>query len=403
MTSEQKDLIKATVPVLKEAGVQLTTHFYQRMFSFNPELKNTFNLGNQQNGHQQTALAMAVLAYAENIDDPSVLLPVVERIGHKHTSLNIQPEQYAIVGHHLLASISEVLGQAATPALLEAWRLAYEALASLMIGTETRLYHTQANKTGGWTGWRSFTVKAKIVESAEITSFHLYPTDGGPVADHRPGQYLSIRLFLPQLNLFQPRQYSISNAPNQLYYRISVKRETGQNLTPDGMISNQLHQAVQVGDQLEVSAPAGDFSLKTDTNKPVLLISGGVGQTPLLSMLESLINTSSNRPIHWIHGCRNPTVHAFKEFVDHWSLHHPSLKQHIFYNELATPADVESVYEGIVDLNRLPADTLPSDAEYYLCGPRVFLAKQYADLIALGVEKEAIHYEEFGPQMLSLN
>ncbi|MFD1140680.1 NO-inducible flavohemoprotein [Larkinella insperata] len=403
MTTEQKQLIKATVPVLRESGVALTSHFYRRMFSFNPELKNVFNQGNQQNGRQQTALAMAVLAYAEHIDNPAVLLPVLEHIGHKHTSLDIRPEHYAIVGRHLMASIAEVLGESATPELLEAWRNAYQALADLMIGTEAQLYASQVNKTGGWTGWRPFVVKTKVIESEEVTSFHLYPADGGPVADHLPGQYLSVRVLVPQLNLLQPRQYSISNAPNQLYYRISVKRESGRELTPDGMVSNQLHTFIREGDRLDVSAPAGDFSLKTDAAKPVVFLSGGIGQTPLLSMLESLVANGSSRPIHWIHGCRNQAVHAFKGVVDYYASYHRPLEKHIFYDEVETLNETDPVYEGFVDLNRLPSDSLPTEAEYYLCGPPVFITRQYADLLALGVRKEAIHYEEFGPQLLSLN
>src|ERR1044071_504597 len=125
MTIQQKELIKSTVPVLKEHGVALTTHFYNRMLTHNPELKNVFNSGNQQNSLQSTALAMAVLAYAENIDDPSVLAKAVNKIANKHTSLDIRPEHYSIVGKHLLASISEVLGDSATTELVDAWATAY--------------------------------------------------------------------------------------------------------------------------------------------------------------------------------------------------------------------------------------------------------------------------------------
>lgn len=125
MNTEQKALIKATVPILKEHGVMLTTHFYKRMFEHNPELRNVFNMGNQQNGKQQTALAMAVLAYAKHIENPSVLFPVINSIGHKHVSLSIRAEHYSIVGKHLIASISEVLGEGATPAISEAWTIAY--------------------------------------------------------------------------------------------------------------------------------------------------------------------------------------------------------------------------------------------------------------------------------------
>ncbi|WP_225541496.1 globin domain-containing protein [Empedobacter stercoris] len=134
LTDQNKQIILATVPLLREGGVTLTKHFYKRMFTHHPELKNLFNMGNQHSGKQQTALAMAVLAYAENIANPGVLMPVIDMIGHKHSSLNIQPEQYEIVGTHLLASIKEVLQDAATEEVLEAWTIAYNQLADLMIG-----------------------------------------------------------------------------------------------------------------------------------------------------------------------------------------------------------------------------------------------------------------------------
>lgn len=126
LTPRQIELVKATVPVLREHGVALITHFYQRMLNGNPELRNIFNTAHQAHGQQQKALAMAVLAYAENIENPAVLMPAVEHIATKHCTLGIRAEQYAIVGRHLLASIKEVLGEAATDELVEAWAAAYQ-------------------------------------------------------------------------------------------------------------------------------------------------------------------------------------------------------------------------------------------------------------------------------------
>lgn len=283
MTPAQKQLIMATVPALKEHGLLLTTHFYQRVFAHNPELKNVFNQGNQQDGRQPLSLATAVLAYAQHIDDPSVLASALTRIGHKHTSLAIRPEHYPVVGHHLLASIGEVLGDAATPELLDAWGAAYGQLASLMIDTEAGLYAAQLNKPGGWTGWRPFVVKAKIAESDEVTAFLLCPADGGPVAEHGPGQYLSVRLFLPELNLLQPRQYRILNEPNRGYYRISVKRETGEDGLMPETVSNRLHRVVQEGDQVDISAPAGEGMMKADTATPIL--KSGKGVCPMAQLV----------------------------------------------------------------------------------------------------------------------
>jgi nitric oxide dioxygenase len=403
ITAKQKDLIKATVPILKEHGVALTTHFYQRMFSHNPELKNVFNMGNQQSGKQQVALAMAVLNYADNIEDPSVLIPSVTQISHKHTSLDIRPEHYAIVGKHLLASISEVLGAGATPELIEAWGVAYGQLADIMTGIEGSLYGKAAAKEGGWTGWRPFLVKQKVVESSEITSFYFYPADGGKVADFQPGQYVSVRLFLPELNLFQPRQYSLSNAPNGEYYRISVKKETGAHIRPNGLISNRLHDHINEGDVVEIASPAGEFILDITKTGPVVLISGGVGQTPLLSMVDYLVNTDNKREIVWVHGSRNATVHAFKEQIDALHAQQERFKRHIFYDMLDDQETEEAYYPGIVNLGQLKEEAILPGADYYICGPAPFIKKQFQDLTALGVDKGAIHYEEFGPNVLALH
>ncbi|WP_270090317.1 NO-inducible flavohemoprotein [Sphingobacterium sp. SYP-B4668] len=400
MTPQQKDLVKATVPVLREHGVLLTTHFYNRMFVHNPELKNVFNMGNQQNQRQQTALAMAVLAYAEHIEDPSVLLPAVDGIGHKHTSLDIRPEHYSIVGRHLIASIQEVLGEGASPALLEAWTIAYEQLATLMSGHEQKLYQQQTAKVGGWTGWRPFIVNKKEQESAEITSFYLYPADGGSVADFQPGQFISLRLFLPQLSLLQPRQYSISCAPNGIYYRISVKKEIGSQ-HPDGMISNRLHEHIQEGDHIELTAPAGNFTLKQEGNRPQVFISGGVGQTPLMAMLESLTKQQVNIPITWIHGCRSEQVHAFKDKIKEIQTNNDNLKQHIFYDSVE--AMQEDLHQGWVSLDQVPADVLDTQAQYYICGPAPFIKKHVTYLTSNGINIEAIYFEEFGPASLNFN
>jgi nitric oxide dioxygenase len=398
MTTEQKQLVTATVPALREHGVLLTTHFYNRMFTHNPELKHVFNMGNQQNGKQQTALAMAVLAYAEHIENPAVLMPVLDSIGHKHTSLNIRPEHYIIVGKHLLAAISEVLGDAATPELIDAWTAAYQQLAAIMTGHEQNIYANQVSKSAGWTGWKPFIVKQKVKESSEITSFYLYPADGGAVADFLPGQYISLQLFLPELNLLQPRQYSISCAPNDKYYRISVKREAGAS-HPNGMISNRLHDHIQEGDIVELSAPAGTFTLKENSVRPKVFISGGVGQTPLMAMLEDLAGKRADTPIIWVHGCRNEAVHAFKDRLNKLVDSYSNLNHHIFYDQPEIPAQ----HTGWVDLSEIKADVLQTDADYYICGPAPFIAKHFGFLVENGVDTAFIHFEEFGPASLQLN
>ena len=401
MNNSQREIITATVPILREHGLALTTHFYKRMFTHHPDLKNVFNMGNQKTGKQQQALAMAVLAYAEHIANPGVLLPELHRIGHKHVSLEIRPEYYPIVGNHLLASIKEVLGEAASLEILEAWEIAYNQLADLMMGIEAGIYKDQTDKKGGWTGWRPFRVKEKVEESDEIISFYLYPCDGGNVISHIPGQFLSLRVFLPELGLNQARQYSVSSVPNEQFYRISVKKEFNPNLNINGMISNFLHNHIQTGDLVDLTAPIGDFTLDPKKGEPITFISGGVGLTPLISMLQSLSFDKPNQPLTWIHACRNQTVHAFKEDVKSMVENHPNLSQHIFYDALTEKDKNEGVLQGPLDLNKIR--TFSKESQYYICGPAGFIAQQHKELIAKGVPGEAISFEEFGPQLLNLN
>lgn len=399
MNNNQKALIKATIPILQSSGEILTDYFYKRMFEYNPELKSVFNMGNQANGKQKHALAGAVLAYAEHIDNPSVLINVLKGIGNKHVSLNIQAEDYAIVGGHLIASIQEVLGDVATPELVEAWTVAYNELAEIMIGIEAEFYLKNTEKTGGWNGWRNFTIEEIVTESDEIKSFYLYPTDGKEIANYTAGQYLSVQVFVEQLGLLQPRQYSLSSAFHPKYYRISVKKETALETQPEGMVSNTLHQ-MKEGDTVNVSAPAGNFSLQS-IDTPIVLISGGVGVTPLLSMLETNQKANKNKTV-WIHGCRNASVHAFKEVIDTMEEESDWLETFLFNEDIEQ--NVESaVIKGRVDLKKCKEAILLENARYYLCGPAPFIKAHYESLVGFNIDKSNIFYEEFGPQSVSLN
>lgn len=219
------EIVKSTVPVLETHGEQITKRFYELMFSNHPELLHIFNHANQKQGRQQRALAAAVYAAARYIDQLDAILPVVRQIGHKHRSLGIKPEQYPIVGKHLLLAIKDVLGDAATDEVITAWTEAYEAIASVFIQVEKELYDEAAAKHGGWRDFRRFVVVKKVKESGVITSFYLEPEDGKAISDYLPGQYVSVKLSIPGETYTHIRQYSLSDAPGKGYYRISVKRE----------------------------------------------------------------------------------------------------------------------------------------------------------------------------------
>lgn len=403
MNPLQKELIKATIPILRASGEDLTNYFYSRMFKHHPELRNMFNMGNQANGKQRSALANAVLAYAENIEDPSVLIGVLKGIGTKHRSLNIQPEQYKIVGTHLIASIGEVAGEAATTEILEAWTAAFHELAEIMIDLEKDLYKENIAKPGSWNGWRKFVIKKIVEESTEIKSFYLYPEDGKEITNFHPGQFISVQVFVPELDLLQPRQYSLSSTFNPEYYRISVKKETGISSNPNGLVSNTMHSKSE-GDIISISSPAGLFHLEKDSENPLVLISGGVGLTPMLSMLETNLNSFQNKKTIWIHGCRNESVHAFKDQISALKNEANNLETFTFYDAV-TPENTISneIIHGRVDLDKCKDSILLEEARYYICGPEMFIKAQYEALINLNVNQENIFYEEFGPQLINLN
>ncbi|RJG42113.1 NO-inducible flavohemoprotein [Motilimonas pumila] len=392
-------IIKSTIPVLEQAGPSLTKHFYQRMFTHHPEVQHIFNASHQASGRQQIALFEAIAAYAKNIENLAALTQAVERIAQKHTSFNIQPQHYDIVGEHLLATLRELAADAFTPEVEQAWAKAYLFLAQIFIDREGELYRLRAAAQGGWQGLRPFTVTAKRVESQLVTSFELTPADGGEVIDFLPGQYIGIEVAIPGSAFRQVRQYSLSCHPNRHHYRISVKREPGSTEHAGGLVSHYLHQQVKQGDEVMLYPPAGDFYLH-ERQQPVVLISAGVGLTPMQAMLEHLARQQYSQPVTYLHACDNPRQHSFSEQVSELLL--PHWQQVVWYEnpDKQLTADKPPTHlhkQGRMDLtsikNMLPIKT----GDFYLCGPVSFMQHVVQQLQTLGVNKANIHYEVFGP------
>jgi nitric oxide dioxygenase len=402
LTQKTKGIVKATAPVLAEHGYDIIKHFYRSLLGTHPELKNVFNMRHQERGQQQEALARAVYAYAANIEDPGSLQAVLEGIANKHASLGVRPEQYPIVGEHLLGSIKAVLGDAATEDVISAWAQAYGSLADILMGRETELREETASEQGGWVGWREFVVVSKQPESDVITSFVLEPADGQPVVDFEPGQYIGLAAEVPRLGLQQIRQYSLSDAPNGRSYRISVKREGGADPAQAGYVSTLLHDQVQVGDKVRLAAPYGNFFIDVNATTPVVLISGGVGLTPMISMLNRVLQ-SPGRQVVFVHGARNSAVHAMKDHLRHTVAQHPNFKAFIFYDD-PLPQDQQGRdfdYPGMVDIDAVADQVLLPDADYYICGPIPFMRMQHDRLIARGIKEPRVHYEVFGPDLFA--
>ena len=399
LSNKTIEIVKSTAPILAERGVEITSYFYKTMFEAHPELLNIFNHANQKQGRQQTALANTVYAAATYIDQLEVLLPAVKQIAHKHRSLNVKKEHYPIVGEFLLKAIKDVLGDAATPDIIEAWGEAYQVIAQVFIDVEEEMYN-QA-KLEAWEEFKTFKVVKKEKESSVITSFYLEASDGKSAPNFQAGQYITIRLSIPGEEYLLNRQYSLSDSPGKHTLRISVKRETGDNIDQNGKVSNYLHDSVNVGDEVEITAPAGDFVLDGTGNSPIYLISGGVGITPMLSMLKTVGDKQPDRMVTFIQAAKDGDVQAFEHEVKETVLSMPNAKNFIILQH-PTASDREENkfdFEGYVDLQKLEQLVKEKDASFYVCGPAPFMGSVIENLQRLGVKTENINYEFFGPSI----
>jgi ferredoxin-NADP reductase/MOSC domain-containing protein YiiM/ferredoxin len=268
------------------------------------------------------------------------------------------------------------------PALSEGWQGSFrELLAKVDRDTPTG---------PAWSGFQPLRVAEIRRESSTISSFLLVPTEDSPAKPAAaPGQYLTVRVRPGLEEQTLTRSYSLSDIADERGYRISVKRE--------GAGSRYLHERVEVGDRLDVAAPRGSFVLREGTC-PVVLISAGVGATPVLAMLHALVRERSTRPVWWLHGARNREEHAFGPEVDDLLAALPDAHRLVAYSR---PADKDALgadhdLAGRLDLSVLDRAGVPTDADYYLCGPDGFMRAIGAALAARGVAQDRIATEVFG-------
>ncbi|MEV7542182.1 globin domain-containing protein [Streptomyces sp. NPDC089915] len=382
--------VRATLPAVGAAIGDITELFYEKLFAAHPALlRDLFNRGNQSAGLQKQALAGSIAAFATHLLEhpdtrPDVMLG---RIAHKHASLGVTREQYPVVHRHLFEAITEILGEAVTPEVAEAWDEVYWLMANALIAAEERLYAEQRVLAGDV--WREWTVAARVEETADCTTFHLVPADGAPAPGFKPGQYVSVQTELPD-GARQIRQYSLSSAPGSPVRSITVKRVHG-GPGPDGEVSHHLHAHVRTGDTLRVSAPYGDLVLR-DSAAPVLLASAGIGCTPMLSMLEHLAETGHPAPVTVVHADRTPADHALRTDHRALALKLPGASARFWYESDAEPGDAT----GFLDLGATP---VAPGTQAYLCGPLPFMRSVREQLLARGVLAADIHYEVFGPDL----
>nr|AFU73931.1 flavohemoprotein [Crithidia mellificae] len=394
LAEKTMQVVEATAPAVAAAGPQLTAAFYKRMFSNNPELKDIFNMAHQRNLAQPKALFNAVVAYATHLRDLGALGPAVEKIAQKHASFNIKPDQYQIVGYNLLKTIEAELNPGQD--VLDEWGKAYEQLAQIFITREEQIYAEVEGRPGGWRPTRPFRVAEKEKVSDLITRFKLVAADGKPIVAHQPGRYLAIFARHPSMPFQEIRQYSIVSPPNEHYYEVALKRHD------QGQVSRYMSDTVNVGDELQLAPPYGDFFLDmpADAATPIVLISGGVGLTPMLSMLRSLADAKATNPIYWVHAAHNSRVRAFaKEVRKTQAVALPQLKIYNWLSEV-TPADKQGVdydFQGHIDLAKIPELCANPATQYYFVGPDGFMKNVEHQLHSHNVAHDHIHYECFGP------
>ena len=271
-------------------------------------------------------------------------------------------------------------------------------------------YSSFLEATGSWTealqtiaanrerdrfiGYEVFKVEA---ESETIRSFYLRRTDGKALAAYEAGQFLPIRLAIPGTAKPVLRTYTVSDGPNREYYRLSVKREAG------GLVSNFLHDHAEPGFRLEAMAPRGKFVLDAAAGRPVVLISGGVGITPMMAIANHLINegrrTRSFRRTFFVHGTTNGRALAFGRHLRSLARVHESLSVHIRFSQPSADDRLGETHDSVgrVDMDVLKSVLPFDDYDFYLCGPAGFMQSLYDGLTRLGVREERIHYESFGP------
>ncbi len=397
LSPESKAVVAATAGVVAEHAEEITKRFYPHMFEAHPELLNVFNVANQAVGEQPKALAASVVAYAVQLIDPNApdFTPVMQRIAHKHVSLGITGPQYTIVGHHLLWAVADVLGDAVTPEVASAWDEVYWLFAVQLIAEEAKLY-----ALGGIDpehAYRDYEVADRTDETEDAFSLVLKPAEGELPA-HRTGQYVALNVELPN-GQTQPRQYTISGVPGAEAFRITVKKVHGGE-HPDGMVSSWLQENAKPGVHLNVSLPSGDVVLD-DTDAPLVLVSAGIGITPMAAILEDLSQRQPKRQVRVFHADKSHGSTALYQSMRGQAEQMDDVVGQFWFEEGAESAQtLQPAKAGLMDL----ADAeVPEGAQVFMCGPLPFMQAARKALLAKGVHPENISYEVFGPDLWAQN
>jgi nitric oxide dioxygenase len=384
LSTKSFPLIEATLPLVGERMPAIARNFYGRMFAAHPELfDGLFSRSNQKDGSQQQALAGSIAAFATHLVTNPQTTPeaVLARIAHKHVSLDIRPEQYAVVHHYLFEAIADELRDVITSEIAEAWTEVYWLMAHALITLEKGLYSAAASDRP----LAPWVVVGKEAAGTDSVTFTLEPADDTPVTPSLPGQYVSVTVRMPD-GIHQVRQYSLSAGTG------TATRVFTTRLDSNGEVSPALHRDVQIGDELILSNPCGDISLSAG-DLPLVLVSAGIGCTPNASILRALADQGSTREVLVLHA---------ESTLERWALR-DQMREDVAMLEAAelelwleVPSDGDAAHDGFMSLANV---TIPKDASVYLCGPLAFMRSLRSQALDAGVPAELIHYEVFGPDL----
>ncbi|HEE8864641.1 TPA: nitric oxide dioxygenase [Staphylococcus aureus] len=376
LTEQEKDIIKQTVPLLKEKGTEITSIFYPKMFKAHPELLNMFNQTNQKRGMQSSALAQAVMAAAVNIDNLSVIKPVIMPVAYKHCALQVYAEHYPIVGENLLKAIQDVTGLEEHAPVIQAWAKAYGVIADVFIQIEKEIYDQMM-----WIGFKPFKITNIKQESEDIKSFTV-ETEEYDFSEFTPGQYITVDVSSDKLPYRAKRHYSIvSGEKNHLTF--GVKRDV--TTEHEGEVSTILHDEIKEGDMINLAAPVGGFVLE-NTTEPQLFLGSGIGVTPLVAMYEAA--SAKGLDTQMVQVAENEQHLPFKDNFNSIASHYDNAK-------LYTHLKDKQGYIGTEELQAF----LANKPEIYICGGTKFLQSMIEALKSLNYDMDRVHYETFIPRL----
>lgn len=262
-----------------------------------------------------------------------------------------------------------------------------------------------------WEGFREFIVQRRVIEdgNSSICSFYLLPVDGQPLPAFRPGQFLTFKLLIKDPSTQQSKNvvrcYSLSDAPCPDYYRVSIKRvpvPSDKTDVPPGLSSNFFHDHVQVGNTLLVKAPSGHFHLMEDESLPIVLIGGGIGITPMLSIMNFILKQSISREVSLYYGIRNGEELIMKEHLRKLAAEHHNFHLHLCYS-VPNNSDMKGVdyqHSSRVDIPLLKTTLKLKRYQFYICGPKPMMESLVPGLAEWGFDSGDIYYESFGPATL---